>query len=292
MSLRMIQNYTYEILVILSILPNICPFQPMPLLDTAAYLKNIDFKPKSIFIVHEKLERSLPRHSHTKGQLTYVEGGIAYIHIQNKTYIIPARHYVWIPSGMEHYLNVRNAATVTHNLYFYTEDDHLDPFYQKLGIYPVNSLLFEMLVFAENWTGTIEKKDPGFNFLVAIKDILPQLSTKSFPIALPTTSNTRLRPIVLYLSQNFEQPLTLENLASRFGMGERTLSRLFQSTMSISFLQYLKLLRTVKAIEFIMLGDKTTTEIAYLTGYNSLAAFSKAFFQLTNIRPSDFGKKD
>ncbi|WP_111636423.1 helix-turn-helix domain-containing protein [Pedobacter cryoconitis] len=264
----------------------------MPLLDTAAYLKNIDFKPKSIFIVHEKLERSLPKHSHAKGQLTYVEGGIAYIHIQNKTYIIPARHYVWIPGGMEHYLNVRNAATVTHNLYFYTQGDHLDPFYQKLGIYPVNSLLFEMLVFAENWTGTIEKKDPGYNFLVAIKDILPQLSTRSFPIALPTTSNTRLRPIVLYLSQNFEQPLTLENLASRFGMGERTLSRLFQSTMSISFLQYLKLLRTVKAIEFIMLGDKTTTEIAYLTGYNSLAAFSKAFFQLTNIRPSDFGKKD
>jgi len=258
--------------------------------DTDTYLKVIDSKPKSIFIVHEKLERSLPVHSHTKGQLTYVEGGIAYIFTDDKTYIIPARHYVWIPSGLEHYLNVRNAATITHNLYFYTANDHTDIFYQKLGIYPVSNLLFEMLVFAENWTGTVEKKDPGYHFLAAIKDILPQLSTKSFPIALPTTSNTRLRPIVLYLSQNFAQPLTLENLASRFGMGERTLSRLFQSTMSISFLQYLKLLRTVKAIELIMYSDKTTTEIAYLTGYNSLAAFSKAFFQLTNIRPSDFGK--
>ncbi|KIO74724.1 AraC family transcriptional regulator [Pedobacter lusitanus] len=263
----------------------------MPQLDTATYLKNIDFKRKSIFVVHEKLERTLPRHTHTKSQLTYVEGGIAYIFIANKTYIIPARHYVWIPSGLEHYLNVRNAATVTHNLYFYTHDDHLNPFYQKLGIYPINSLLFEMLIFTENWIGTIEKKDPGYRFLAAIKDILPQLSTRSFPIALPTTSNMRLRPIVLYLSQNFAQPLTLENLADRFGMGARTLSRLFQSTMSISFLQYLKLLRTVKAIELIMFSDKTTTEIAYLTGYNSLAAFSKAFFQLTNIRPSDFGKK-
>jgi len=37
-------------------------------------------------------------------------------------------------------------------------------------------------------------------------------------------------------------------------------------------------------------NDMSTSEIAFLTGYNSLAAFSKAFFQLTNIRPSDFGK--
>lgn len=261
-------------------------------LDTEEYLTRIDVKPESVFVVHEKLERHLPLHVHTKGQLTYVEGGIAYIHIENKTYIIPARHYVWIPKGLEHFLKVRTSATVTRNLYFYTYDDDKSPFYKELGIYPVNNLLFEMLVFTENWNGNIEKDDDAFSFFSAIKNILPQLGIKSFPIALPTTANTRLRPILLYLSQNFAQSITLENLSLRFGMGERTLSRLFQSTMSISFLQYLKLLRVVKAIEMILQNDKSTSEIAYLSGYNSLAAFSKAFYQLTNIRPSDFGKKN
>lgn len=260
--------------------------------DTSHYLKSIDLKSKSIYVVHEKLERSLPFHSHKKGQLTYVEGGVAYIYIENKTYIIPARHYVWIPKDQLHFLKVRHSATVTRSLYFYTEDDATDPFYNHLGIYPVNNLLLEMITYTENWIGDIEKKDPGYHFLSAIKNILPELSPKSFPIALPTTSNTRLRPIVLYLSQNFAQPLTLENISERFGMGQRTLSRLFQSTMNISFLQYFKLLRIVRAIEMIMQGDKSTSEIAYLTGYNSLAAFSKAFYQLTNIRPSDFGKKN
>jgi len=258
--------------------------------DTTTYLQEIDLKPKSVYVVHEKLERRLPLHAHTKGQLTYVEGGIAYIYIENKTYIIPARHYVWIPKGMPHFLKVRNAATVTRNLYYYTNDDAKDVFYSKLGIYPVNNLLFEMIVFTESLTGFIEKKDEGFSFLSAIKDILPKLSTKSFPVALPTTSNTRLRPILLFLSQHFSQENTLESLAARFNIGERTLSRLFQSTMSISFLQYLKLLRVVKAMEMLLQNDMSTSEIAFLTGYNSLAAFSKAFFQLTNIRPSDFGK--
>jgi len=261
----------------------------MPILDTKEYLENIDLKPKSVYIVHEKLERLLPLHAHSKHQLTYVEGGVAYIHVEDKSYIIPARHYVWIPKGLAHFLKVRNSSTATRNLYFYTENEQ-DPFYHKLGIYPVNTLLFEMIVFSENYKGYIEKKDVGYHFMRAIKDILPQLSTKSFPIAVPTTTNAKLRPIVLYMAQNFSQPLTLDEISSRFGLGERTLSRLFQSTMSISFLQYLKLIRMVKAIEMILQGDLSTTEIAYLTGYNSIAAFSKAFYQLTNIRPSDFGK--
>jgi AraC-like DNA-binding protein len=261
----------------------------MPIIETKEYLENIDVKPKSVYVVHEKLERLLPLHAHSKHQFTYVEGGVAYIHVEDKSYIIPARHYVWIPKGVDHFLKVRNAATLTRNLYFSFENEP-DLFYHKLGIYPVNTLLFEMIVFSENYNGYIEKKDMGYHFMAAIKDILPQLSTKSFPIAVPTTTNAKLRPIVLYMSQNFSQPLTLDNISSRFGLGERTLSRLFQSTMSISFLQYLKLIRMVKAIEMILQGDLSTTEIAYLTGYNSVAAFSKAFYQLTNIRPSDFGK--
>jgi len=261
----------------------------MPLSNTEEYLNRIDLKPKSVYVVHEKLERLLPLHAHSKHQLTYVEGGVAYVHTADKTYIIPARHYVWVPKGLEHFLKVRNAATVTRNLYFSSENEQ-DPFYQKLGIYPVTTLLFEMIVFTEKWTGYIEKKDASYHFMAAIKDILPLLRTKSFPIAVPTTSNAKLRPIVLYMAQNFSQPLTLDEISSRFGLGERTLSRLFQSTMSISFLQYLKLIRMVKAIEMILQGDLSNTEIAYLTGYNSVAAFSKSFYQLTNIRPSDFGK--
>lgn len=261
-------------------------------IDSEEYLRRIEEQPKSIYVMHEKVERLLPLHSHTKNQLTYVEGGIAYIYMLNKTYIIPARHYVWIPARLEHFLKVRNSATQTRNIYFPRDEKDKNTFFDELGIYPVNNLLFEMIVFTETWNGTIGKNSEAFTFLSAIKNILPLLGTKSFPVALPTTLNPRLRPIVLYLSQNFSKNITIENLAERFDMGERTLSRLFQSTMSISFLQYLRLLRVVKAMEMILQNEHTTSEIAYLTGYNSLAAFSKAFYQLTNIRPSDFGKKN
>jgi transcriptional regulator GlxA family with amidase domain len=69
------------------------------------------------------------------------------------------------------------------------------------------------------------------------------------------------------------------------------LSRLFQETMKISFLQYFKLLRMVKAIEMMLQTDKSMSEIAYTLGYNNLSAFSNIFYQLTRTRPSEFAKQ-
>ncbi|ATP56163.1 AraC family transcriptional regulator [Pedobacter ginsengisoli] len=264
----------------------------MNILQTSEYLNVIDLNSDGIFVLHEKLERKLPVHSHTKGQLTYVQGGVAYIHIKNVSYIIPARHYVWVPVGLMHYLEVRHQGTVIRNIYFYSQDDSKEPFFEQLGIYPVNNLLLEMIIYTEKWNGFISSDNVvPFQFLSSLKNLLPQLGAKEFPIALPTTNNERLLPIIAFLAKHYNEPLTLEDISKRFGMAERTLSRLFQSVMSISFLQYLKLLRMVRAIEMILQTSKSTSEIAYATGYNSLAAFSKAFYQLTNIRPSDFGKR-
>ncbi|WP_214226274.1 AraC family transcriptional regulator [Pedobacter sp. B4-66] len=264
----------------------------MNTLQTSDYLNAIDLKPDSIFVLHEKLERKLPAHSHTKGQLTYVQGGVAFIHIESVTYIIPARHYVWVPTGLMHFLEVRHHGTVIRNIYFSNQDDDNAPFFKQLAIYPVNNLLLEMILFTEKWNGSISPDNVvPFQFLSSLKNLLPQLGVKEFPIALPTTNNERLLPIIGFLARHYNEPLTLEEIAKKFGIAERTLSRLFQTVMSISFLQYLKLLRMVKAIEMILQTSKSTSEIAYATGYNSLAAFSKAFYQLTNIRPSDFGKR-
>src|ERR1700710_2737168 len=98
------------------------------MLTTSEYLIEIDKYDDSVYVLHEKTERRFPAHRHTKGQLTYVEGGIAYIHVKDKTYVIPGRHYVWIPKGVEHFLQVRNTATAVRTLYFFTANDHTNTF--------------------------------------------------------------------------------------------------------------------------------------------------------------------
>ena len=97
-----------------------------------ASLPEIDTQPDSVFMMHEKSEKLIPLHAHSKGQLSYVEGGIAYVTIDNKTYVIPARHYFWIPKGIWHVVKVGQFATVFRSLYFYGTDDAKDEFYGKM----------------------------------------------------------------------------------------------------------------------------------------------------------------
>lgn len=257
-------------------------------LTTVQYLVEIDKNPDSVYVLHERSERRFPVHQHSKGQLTYVEGGIAYVHIDGKSYVIPARHFVWIPKGVNHFLQVRHQATAIRTLYFYTAGDDSDSFYNKLGIYPISNLLHEMIIYTGQWHGHIDAQNQHFTFLQALKKLLPQPGTHHLPIVLPTTQNERLRPVLQYLITHISHALTLHSVSKHFGISERTLSRLFQQMLSISFLQYLKQLRMVKAVELMLQTDLTLSQIAFATGYASLSAFSNTFYQLTHIRPSSF----
>lgn len=257
-----------------------------------AALPEIDKQKNSVFVMHEKSEKLIPLHKHTKGQLSYVEGGIAYITIDYRTYVVPARHYFWIPQGMEHILRIGYSATVLRSLYFYAQEDWVNPFYGKLGIYPASELLIQMINYTERWDGRhVSSKDENFEFLVALKNILPQLNNKALPIILPTTDNEQMQKIIRYLEKNMGERLTLKSVSSRFNISERSMSRLFQSTIQLSFLQFLKTIRMVKAIEMILKTQKPISDIAYEVGYFTISSFSDAFQEFTQSRPTDFRRK-
>ncbi|CAI8897563.1 Transcriptional regulator, AraC family [Chryseobacterium sp. IT-36CA2] len=254
-------------------------------------LPDIDKNDKSVFVMHEKSEKLIPVHRHTKGQLSYVEGGIAYITINNRTYVVPARHFFWIPQGLEHILQIGHSATVLRSLYFFAHDDLSDPFFSRLGIYPATELLIQMIKYTEIWDERhVISTDENFEFLVALKKILPKTHQQPLPIILPATKNKMTRNIVSYLECTIEEKHSLASISKKFGLSERSLSRLFKTDLDISFLQYLKTLRIIKAIELLLNTNKSINEIAYNVGYNSVSSFSDTFREFTRSRPSDLRK--
>lgn len=249
----------------------------------------IDEKPETMYVWHSRFEDRFQDHTHLKGQLTYVEGGIIFLYTKEKSYFLPARHYVWIPTGVEHHLQHRYQAAVVRNIYFDTTTDHENPFYNQIGIYPVNNLLLEMFLFSERWNGNINPNTKEYDFLNTLKNILPVVSEHPLPIALPTTENQRLRPVLKYIIDNLANDrLSLESVGKATGFSARTLSRLFQAAMDTSFFQYLKLARMIKAMEKLLETDLTISEIAYGVGYNSISSFSNTFDKMVGKRPSEF----
>ncbi|WP_426478435.1 AraC family transcriptional regulator [Chryseobacterium sp. CBSDS_008] len=246
----------------------------------------VDQYDESILVMRQQTEQRLPAHQHKKGQLLLVLGGIAYLQTSEKDYYIPSNHYIWIPQNFPH--NLMYNAQDLHIINVYFPEAHGEEFYNNLGIYPVSRLLSEMLSFSEKWQGNFFPGDWEFEFLKTLWGLLPKENLQRFSIQLPTTDDERLNEITADLRKRISEPLTLQDIAEKFGLSVRSLTRLFQNKLHISFIQYIKMLRIIRAMELIKNTNLTVTELAYEVGYSNISAFSNTFFQLTNMRPTEF----
>ncbi len=251
-------------------------------------IREIDAYPKSIKIWTSNNKVELPSHTHKKAQFSYAEGDATFIVTKDKEFLLPARHYAWIPSDAQHKLLYKYR---THSIYTFYVPTFILPeidFYNQLGIYPVTSLLLEMITYSKNWSGDIFEGSLGFQFVSTLIKLLPGLNPKSLPFALPTTTNLRMQEILRYIQDHLGERLTLESVSKKFNFSERTFSRSFQATLGISFFQYLKMARIIRAMEMLLRTEKTVSEIAFDTGYDSISAFSNTFYGLSAMRPSAF----
>lgn len=258
------------------------------------FIKDVNNSTDVFYVLHSKIEEKLPMHSHNKHQMCYVEGGVAFLNTTDKSYFLPARHFLWIPAGIEHNVVSRTSVKMVHNIYFPTalfpEHHHVR---DKEGIYPVTNLLMEMIYYTEEWFGEIAPENKlKYEFLIALKNIVLDAANIPLPVVLPTTKNENLRSVLKFIHLNVNKPLYLENVAEKFGYSSRTLSRLFQKNIDTSFLQYVKLTRIIKSMEHLLQSDLTISEIAYKSGYNSLSAYSYTFQQIVHKSPAEFRKQN
>jgi AraC-like DNA-binding protein/mannose-6-phosphate isomerase-like protein (cupin superfamily) len=248
----------------------------------------IDEYPETILVVKQQTEQKLAAHKHDKGQLLLVFGGIAYLQTSERDYYIPSNHYVWIPKRYLHNLMFNTQDLFIINIYFPDNDETDTQFYNELGIYPVSRLLSEMLSFTESWQGNFSNETWEYEYLNTVKHLLPKENLNKFTIQLPTTDDKKLNEITNHLRDNLSEVLNMEDIASRFCISVRSLTRLFQNKLHISFLQYIKMLRIIRAMELLKGTGLSISEIAYEVGYSNISAFSNTFTQMTNMRPGEF----
>lgn len=257
------------------------------IIDERYYIRKVDLHPQAIYCHHGYTEESLiVAHAHTKNQFLYTEGGIVQIYIDNKTYYLPARHYMWIPAGVVHSIHPSNVHVTMRNLYFPIGKFEID-FYKKLAIYPVNEFLFQFILFTKQYSGSIFSTDiVAFELLKAFKSLLPQLGAKGLALSLPTIHEPRLQQINVYLEKHLHLKINFNSLAKQFGFSERSLSRLFRAELNMSFIQYFTILRMLRSLSLLLDTKLPVNEVASLVGFSSIPTFSNTFYKVLGVRPS------
>ena len=93
------------------------------------------------------------------------------------------------------------------------------------------------------------------------------------------------------MEKNLHENIVLSDFGKTMGLSPRTLSRLFQRDVGMSFVQYLTIQRLMRAIVLLLEKQLSVKEVATLVGYNSIPTFSNTFFKILGIRPSEYQKQ-
>ncbi len=94
-----------------------------------------------------------------------------------------------------------------------------------------------------------------------------------------------------YITENYREKITLDNLCFLFGTNKTTLCREFREKYGSTIQEYIHHLRIREAKTLLKDGRLTVTEVAEKVGFSSVHYFCRAFKILEGVTPGEYIKK-
>jgi AraC family transcriptional regulator len=97
-----------------------------------------------------------------------------------------------------------------------------------------------------------------------------------------------IEDVMRYIRAHISEPLDREKLAEVAGFSVPHFHRIFRAHVGESAISYIRRIRLERAARKLRMGAVDITEVAFAAGYDSHAAFGKAFKQQFGLSPSEF----
>ena len=99
-----------------------------------------------------------------------------------------------------------------------------------------------------------------------------------------------LAPVIDFLNTNYSKPLSLEEVAKKFGITASHLSRTFKIATRFGFVEYINNLRVSESCRLLRTTKLSVLEIALKCGFGSVTQFGRCFRELTGVSPRAYRK--
>lgn len=108
---------------------------------------------------------------------------------------------------------------------------------------------------------------------------------------LPYDKKEKIRPALDYIAENYNKPITNDELAELLGISTVYFRKLFTKITGTSPINYIQQLRINKAKEMLKSDYSKISLISEEVGYSSIYHFSKMFRQITGYSPTEYAKR-
>ncbi len=229
-------------------------------------------------------------HFHSSTEIVYVVGGML-------SAILDGQHYD-VPRGS---LLIASGYTV-HRYYTDTASDVIVwiipisfvPVLEK----PLANKRFAKAVYAdvggeisaliplmyERWNEMGVEARRGFSQLL-LGILMDRVGLADMPIKAPAGL---MRNMLAYLQENSASSMSMEKLARHLGYSRSRLSHLFRDNFGCSFSDYVNSLRCRRAAMLLMQSDLTQLEISFMTGFECIRTFYRAFQKCYGMTPKQY----
>jgi len=222
----------------------------------------------------------VPIHFHNVDQLVYASRGVMTVGTRDGSWVVPTHRAVWIPAKVPHTITMSGTVAIR-TLY-------LRPRLARnlscgCCVVSVSPLLRELILQACT-IGSLKSGVERHRHL--IDTILDELNTIStVPLQLPNPSDQRAMRIVETLKANPGDRRPLARMCKAAGTSKRTVERLFQEEVGMSFGKWRQQLRLMHAMRLLAEGAKVTYA-ALETGYSTPSAFIAMFRKTLGTTPA------
>ncbi|MFC6854065.1 AraC family transcriptional regulator [Marivibrio halodurans] len=225
-----------------------------------------------------------PPHNHPWGQLVYALDGSLTVETEAGSWLAPPQRAVWVPPNVDHAVSATGPASFR-SLYCDMEASATLP--DRVTVLEIAPLLRELIRAFAAFPERYDREGAEGRLVAVVLDRLRSAAATPAPLHLPLPSDRRLHSVTAALIADPADGRGLEVLATGAGASVRTLARLFQREMGMSFGQWRTRRRLIAAIERLADGVSVTT-VAYDLGYESPSAFVAMFRRETGRTPGQF----
>ena len=252
------------------------------------YLEN---KTKPIWKSMREFSYDFPSHFHNNLEITFCFSGEQKISIGEKEYVLKKGDAAIIfPNTPHEYFKINESPARIVSIMCNTKILS-ETFPDIISKYPVNPHISadcvspNIVLGFEGIAATTENAQMiGWTYII-LSDVLRLVELESLDGDRELPSR-----IVDYIDKNFKEPLTIEYISKAFGYHPSYIAHLFCDQLKIPFRTYLGAVRAEYAATQIRTTQKSLTEIAYDSGYNSLNTFCRGFKKHFGQTPSEYKK--
>jgi len=222
-------------------------------------------------------------HRHRKAQLILTLSGLLICEVDQGRWVVPPHCALWIPGGVPHGLT--STSGVAHICSLYVEPQAVPTLPQECCTLAVTPLTQALLLQAMELPELYELNGPDGRLAQVLLDRLATCALEKLHFPMPR--HAKLRKIAEAMLAHPAERAPVAEWGRRVGAAERTLSRLLQAEVGMSFGRWRRQLHVLIALQRLT-QDVSVQTVALDLGYESASAFITMFRKTLGKPPTRY----